>query len=407
MINKNEILKSYFGYDELKPEQAQIIDLILDKKDTIGLLPTGYGKSICFIIPSLILDGITIVITPLIALMEDQVNNLKKRYIKAEYINSTQTNIEKDIIYKKIINNKIKILFVAGERLLTKKFIDIIKQVKVSFIVFDEAHTLLWSEDFRFGLSRIPEFLNIFEERPQILALTATATYLTINKINSILELNNPNIVIGNCDRKNIYYRVIRPYNKERELISLLRKLKKKTLIYCLTIKTTEYLYLELSELGFNVGMYHGMLDIDKKKKAQSDFTVGKLDILIATNAFGMGIDIPDIRYVIEYDLPQSIEDYIQQIGRVSRDNQYGEGILLFDRKDISTNEYFIEHIENENLSNKELNRIKLDKYQKLDKMIEVALTSKCLHQITSNYFGHSHPGKCMMCSNCKKNPHF
>ena len=406
MIDKNLILKSYFGYDELKPEQAQIIDLILEKKDVIGLLPTGYGKSVCFIIPSLILDGLTIVISPLIALMEDQVNNLKKRFIRAEFINSTQSLIEKENIYKRILNNKIKILFVAGERLLTKKFLEVIKKVEINFIVFDEAHTLLWSEDFRLGLSKIPDFLNQFEKRPPILALTATATSITINKINSILCLSNPKLIIGNCDRKNIYYRIIKPYNKERELISLLRRNKGKILIYCLTIKNVEYLYLELSELGFNVGMYHGMLEVDKKKKAQNDFTFGKINILIATNAFGMGIDIPDIRYVIEYDLPQSIEDFIQQIGRVSRDNKYGEGILLFDRKDIGTNEYFIEHIENENISQKELNKIKLDRYQKLDKMIEVALTSKCLHQITSNYFGHNHPGKCMMCSNCKKNPH-
>ena len=403
MNNKNEILKSYFGYDNLKPEQAQIIDFVLDKKDTIGLLPTGYGKSICFIIPSLLLEGITIVITPLIALMADQVNNLKKRFIKAEFINSLQTNIEKENIYNRLLNNKIKIIFIAGERLFTKRFSDILNKINISLIVFDESHTLLWSEDFRFTLSKIPEFLNNFKNRPPILALTATATTLTINKINSILNLNNPQLVVGDCDRKNICYRVIRTENKERMLLSLLSKYKTKIIIYCMTIKNCEYLYYQLLELGYNVRLYHGMMEKDDKIKSQNDFYYSKANIMIATNAFGMGIDIPDIRYVIEYDLPSSIEDYIQQVGRVSRDGKYGEGILLFDRRDISTNEYFIENIKNDNIDKKELNQIKLDRYQKLDKMIELALTSKCLHQFTSNYFGHKHPGKCMMCSNCKK----
>ena len=273
----------------------------------------------------------------------------------------------------------------------------------VSLIVFDESHTLLWSEDFRFTLSKIPEFLNNFKNRPPILALTATATSLTINKINSILNLKNPQLVVGDCDRKNIYYRVIRTDNKERILLSLLSKYKTKILIYCMTIKNCEYLYYQLLELGYNVRLYHGMMEKDDKIKSQNDFYYSKANIMIATNAFGMGIDIPDIRYVIEYDLPSSIEDYIQQVGRVSRDGKYGEGILLFDRRDISTNEYFIENIKNDNIDKKELNQIKLDRYQKLDKMIELALTAKCLHQFTSNYFGHKHPGKCMMCSNCKK----
>ncbi len=403
MNNKNEILKSYFGFDKLKPEQAQIIDSILNKRDTIGLLPTGYGKSICFIIPSLMLDGITIVVTPLIALMTDQVNSLKKRFIKAEYINSLQSNVEKENIYNRLLNNRIKILFIAGERLFTKRFSDILKKINISLIVFDESHTLLWSEDFRFTLSKIPDFLDNIQNRPPILALTATATKITINKINKLLSLKNPNLIVGDCDRKNIYYRIIRTDNKERNLLSILSKYKDKILIYCMTIKNCEYLYYQLLELGYKVRMYHGMLEKDDKLKSQNDFLNGISNIMIATNAFGMGIDIPDIRYVIEYDLPSSIEDFIQQVGRVSRDGKYGEGILLFDRRDISTNEYFIENIQNDNIDNKELTQIKLDRYQKLDKMIELALTSKCLHQLTSNYFGHSHPGKCYMCSNCKK----
>jgi len=403
MQDKNEILKSFFGFDKLKPEQAQIIDSVLSNKDTIGLLPTGFGKSICFSLPALLLDGITIVITPLIALMADQVNNLKKKFIKAEYINSLQNDYEKEVIYQKIKNNKNKILFVAGERLLTNKFLEAIKNIEISMIVFDEAHTLLWSEDFRQALARIPDFIKKLKKRPVILALTATATKITVNKINNLLSLDNPKIVIGDPDRKNIYYRIIKTSNKERELLSYLSKHKEKGLIYTVTIKTAEYLYYELKELGYKVGLYHGMLESEEKNRCQELFTNGNINLMIATNAFGMGIDIPDIRFVIEYDLPSSIEDFVQQTGRGSRDGKYAEGVLLFDRRDISTNEYFIEHIKNDNISSKELNQIKLDRYQMLDKMIEICLTSKCIHQMASIYFGHNHNGKCMMCSNCKK----
>ncbi len=400
---KNEILKSYFGFDNLKPEQSQIIDSILSGNDTIGLLPTGFGKSICFTIPALINDGLTIVITPLIALMADQVKNLKNRFIKAEYINSLLEEYEKEIIYKKILDNRVKLLFVAGERLLNNKFLNIIKNINVSLLVFDEAHTLLWSEDFRQSLAKIPEFYKCFNKRPPILALTATATNITVNKIKKILALNEPKLIIGDPDRKNIYYRIIKTSNKERELLSYLSKNKDKGLIYTLTIKNAEYLYYQLLELGYKVGLYHGNLDSNEKKIVQELYTNGTLNLMVATNAFGMGIDIPNIRYVIEYDLPQSIEDFIQQTGRGSRDNKYAEGVLLFDRRDIGMNEYFIEHIKNENISDKELNQIKLDRYQKLDKMIELALTSRCIHQVASLYFGHKHNGKCMMCSNCKK----
>lgn len=404
MNSKNEILKYYFGYDSLKEEQSKIIDSVLANNDTIGLLPTGYGKSICFNIPALLLDGLTLVITPLISLMQDQVKNLKNKFIKAEYINSLQTETEKNQIYNKLLNDKIKILFVSGERLLNKRFIDIVNKIKISLIVCDEAHTLLWSEDFRQSLKYIPNFIEKLNERPPILALTATATKITIMKITDILKLNNPNLIIGDCDRKNIFYRIIKTNNKERSLLSYLSRNKTKGIIYTLTIKNAEYLYYELKELGYNVGLYHGELDSDEKKLNQINFTNGIYNLMVATNAFGMGIDIPDIRFVVEYDLPQSIEDFMQQTGRGSRDGKYAEGVLLFDIRDISTNEYFIDNIKNDSIDNHELNLIKLDRYQKLDRMIELGLSKKCIHQLISEYFSKKHPGKCNMCSNCKKN---
>ena len=403
MNSKNEILKYYFGYDSLKEEQSEIIDSILANNDTIGLLPTGYGKSICFNIPALLFDGITIVITPLISLMQDQVRNLKDKFIKADYINSLQTDAEKNNVYKKLLNDKIKILFVAGERLLTKRFINVINKINVSLVVCDEAHTLLWSEDFRQSLKFIPDFIDKLNKRPPILALTATATKLTIAKITNILKLNSPRLIIGDCDRKNIFYRIIKTNNKERSLLCYLSKNKNKGIIYTLTIRNAEYLHYELKELGYKVGLYHGELDPDEKIINQNKFTSGEYNLMVSTNAFGMGIDIPDIRFVVEYDLPQSIEDFMQQTGRASRDGKYAEGVLLFDIRDISTNEYFIDNIKNDSISAHELNIIKLDRYQKLDRMIELGLSKKCIHQLISEYFGKKHPGKCQMCSNCKK----
>lgn len=401
---KQKLLEKYYGYKILKKEQNEIIDLILQKKDCIGVLPTGFGKSVTFQIPALMIDGVTLVITPLISLMQDQAFNLKNKGIKAEFINSSLDIKAQESIYKSLINGNIKILYVSAERLLNKYFKEIIKKVKVSLIVCDEAHTLLWSEDFRIALAHIPDFISYLGYRPVHLALTATATLNTLTKIKKYLNLSNPNIVIGNCDRDNIFFRVIKNQNKLNSLIQYTSKYNDELgIIYCLTIKSCNYVYDYLKSFGFNVGIYHGAMDSDEKKKAQMCFTNGIIKIMVSTNAFGMGIDIPNIRYIILYEMPICIEDYIQQIGRASRDGKYAEAILLYDTNDIKTLNYFIENIEPNDRSNNEIRKIKNDKYLKLDKMIEFGLTNKCLHQFVANYFNQKHKGKCMMCSNCKK----
>lgn len=401
---KNVLLERYFGYTKLKKEQDTIIDSVLADIDTIGVLPTGFGKSVAFQIPALIKEGIAIVITPLISLMQDQVLNLKNKGISAEYINSSLSFEEQGIIYKRLIANKIKILYISGERLLNKYFKDMIKKVKISLIVCDEAHTLLWSEDFRYALAQIPSFIEYIGYRPPHLALTATATKTTLYKITKYLSLINPKIVIGNCDRENIYYRVIKNTSKFNSIIEYTSKYKDELgIIYCLTIKSCNYVYEYLKCFGFSVGIYHGAMDNEEKKKAQMCFTNGLIKIMVCTNAFGMGIDIPNIRYIILYELPSCIEDFIQQIGRASRDGKYAEAILLFDTNDIKTINYFIDNISQENKTKQQINKIKNDRYMKLDKMIEFGLTNKCLHQYVCNYFNQSHKGRCMMCSNCKK----
>ncbi len=402
-MDKIDILKSYFGYDYLKPKQALIIDNILDNKDTIGLLPTGYGKSITFTIPSLILSGMTIVITPLISLMADQVRGLKEKYIKAEYINSLLDYNEIENIYRKIKYNKVKILYIAGERLLNKKFQEAIANIDIDLVVCDEAHTLLWSDDFRYQLKNIKDFIINLKKRPRLLALSATATNNTIEKIKSLMNMSNPSIIKEDSDKKNIYYNIVKTSNKERELLSYLNKIKGKCLIYCLSIKNVIYLYNMLKELKYNVGMYHGALENKYKIDMFNKFISNEINILICTNAFGMGIDIKDIRYVIEYDMPQSIEDFVQQTGRASRDGFMAYTILLFDRKDISMIEYFIDNVENNFLSEKEINSVKLSKYQKLDRMVGLCLSKKCIHKQLSEYFGFENNNECKMCSNCNK----
>ncbi len=402
-MDKYEVLKEYFGYNKLKKEQEEIIDSILKGYDTIGILPTGFGKSITFQIPSLILGGITIVISPLIALMQDQVNNLKMKKIKAEYINSSLDNIEKNIIYNKLKKGDINILYVSAERLENEYFLKIILNLNISLIVLDEAHTVLWSDDFRISIGKINEFIKKLKKRPRVLALTATATNKTIYKINECLGLINPNIITTIVDRKNIFYDIKRTDKKLNELISYISKHKNELgIIYCLTIRNCKYVYNYLKEMNYNVGYYYGTMEKEEKDYMQNQFTDHKFKIIVCTNAFGMGIDIPDIRYVIEYDMPSSIEDFVQQTGRASRDGKYREAILFFSSYDIKISNYFIENIEIFNKKEEEIEFIKKSKYKKLNSIISFATTRSCLHGYILKYFNQKEIKKCNMCINCK-----
>lgn len=402
-MDKNETLKYYFGYDKLKEEQEKIIDSVLVGNDTIGILPTGFGKSITFQLPALMFAGITIVVTPLIALMQDQVMELKQKNIYAEYINSLQTREEQENIYERLLKYKIKILYVSAERLLNEEFINLIKKIKIDFFVCDEAHTLLWSEDFRKALGQIPIFIKKLAYKPKMLALTATATTKTINKIIKLLELNNPNIILNNCDRTNIFYRIIKTNNKDLELLNYIKdKNDNHILIYCLTIKNVIHVY-NLIKDKYNPLVYYGSLEKEKKKYALEAYRKNKSNIIICTNSFGMGINIKDIRYVIEYDIPSSIEDFVQQIGRASRDGKYAEGLVLFNLNDIKTIEYFINNIDDEQKDYNDIIDIKRDRIDKLDKVVNLCLSNKCIRKQIGNYFGFKVNKKCMMCSNCVK----
>lgn len=393
-------IKKYFNF-ELKPIQNKIIKTVINATDCIALLPTGYGKSVTFQIPALILSGITLVISPLIALMEDQVRNLKRKGIKALCINSNQDDELQAYNYNLILGGSIKLVYVSAERLQNKTFLRVISKVKIDLFVCDEAHTLSWSEGFRAALGEIPLFFERIGYQPTILALTATANGDMVSKITSLLSMKNPIIYTALFDKSNIYYRVIKTSNKLKVLLDYLKKNNSKGLIYCLTIKTCELLYSELKRLGFRVGLYHGMLQADVKVKMQTDYANDKLKYLICTNAFGMGIDIAGIRFVVVYEICQSIEDFVQQTGRASRDGLYAEAILLFNKTDINTNHYFIESIKDKD--DKKLGQIKKQRYQKFNKMLDFCFTKKCLHQFISKYLNQQIAECRCMCYNCQK----
>jgi len=401
-LDKLQALKYYFGYETFRNNQEEIIDSLLEKKDTIAILNTGGGKSICFQIPALISSGITIVITPLISLMHNQVGELKKNKIKAEYITSEMGFLEINSIIKRIKKRGISLLYISPERMENSQFCAIFKNVEVSYLIVDEAHCIsVWGNDFRPSYKAIKLFINSLDKRPTIGAFTATANKRVVDDIAFFLDMNYPDVYKSSFDRKNLYYFVVKTKRKFDYLIKYLLKSNGIGIIYTVTRKEANYLYEKLIEFGFNVGIYHGGLDASLKDKNLKLFMEEKIKIMVATNAFGMGINKPNIRYVINYSIPLSIEDLSQQSGRCSRDNEYGECILLFDPLDIKTCEYFIKKTKCET---KELEQeIKKVKYSQLRSVIDYATNNKCLHYNLVSYFGEMIKKKCFMCSNCAK----
>lgn len=398
-MNSKEILKQYFGYDDFRYPQGEIIESVLAGKDTIAILPTGFGKSITFQIPAIYFEGLTLVVCPLIALMEDQKRNLLKKGISASVLHSNLTFEEQEVIMNDLRNHKIKILYVSPERLQNEYFKDVIKNIGLELFVIDEAHTILWAEGFREAFGHISEFIEVFSKRPRVIALTATATKQTIGKIKTYLNLCDPQIIGIGMDRPNLFYRVVQPKYKIDYIKKYLQKHPQdKGIIYCLTRKMVEHLSRQLKANGIKSVIYHGGLDIDIKKLQQDLFTKGIEKLMICTNAFGMGIDIPDIRFVINYELPASLEDLAQQMGRAARDGKEAEGIVLFSFSDIHTNEYFINTI---TIDNSE--KIQKDKRKKLNQVVDYCLSKRCRHQLLADYFGQQIKPCNYFCDNCGK----
>lgn len=391
-----KLLKQYFGYISFRKGQEEIISNILNKKDCLAILPTGAGKSICYQIPSLIFSNLTIVISPLISLMKDQVDKLNKKNIPAIYLNSNMTDTEYNITMKNIQLGKYKLLYIAPERLNNKNFIEIIKNTSVSLIAIDEAHCVSeWGHDFRKSYLNICKFISLLNPRPVITAFTATATKLVKKDIINILALKNPFTLTTTFNRENLSFFINSPTNKAQFLLNFLEKNTLSSgIIYCNSRKNVDYLYDYLSLKGYHTSKYHAGLTLFERNKYQNLFLCDKSKIMIATNAFGMGIDKPNIRYVIHYNMPKNIEGYYQEAGRSGRDGKPSKCILLFNPNDIFANKFLIQR------SSKGTTHT-LD-YQRLNSMINYCNTKKCLRSYLLEYFGEKpKESNCGNCGNC------
>lgn len=387
-----EYLKKFFGYDNFRRGQKEIIKSILSKKPTLGVLPTGGGKSICYQLPALLFDGITLVISPLISLMKDQVDQLKEIGIDAAFLNSTISFAEYKNILTLLKQGKIKILYISPERLENEYFINFIKDIDISFLAVDEAHCISqWGHDFRPSYKLIPKIYDLFNDIT-VAAFTATATKeVRIDIINNLM-LNDPFVKVTGFDRKNLYFSVKRPKNKINFIIDYI-KTDEPGIIYCSTRKNVEKVYENLKKLKFSVSKYHAGLSENERLINQNDFLYDRKNIMVATNAFGMGIDKSNVRYVIHYNMPKNMESYYQEAGRAGRDGEKAEAILLYNAHDIIINKYLISL--SNNIDQQLIN------YRKLNSIIGYVNTTRCLRNYILEYFGENTDQNCGFCSNC------
>lgn len=391
-----EILSKYYGYTSFRKGQESIIHSILSEKDVLAIMPTGGGKSICYQLPALILDGMTIVISPLISLMKDQVDALKTMGINAAFINSSLSNKEFNEILNNIRKNNYKILYIAPERLDAHEFIELINNNNISQIAIDEAHCVSqWGHDFRLSYRRISDFIKNLPKRPIITAFTATASEEVRADIINLLCLENPDCYITGFDRENLSINIVKSSSKNKYILDYIKNHKNESgIIYAATRKEVENIHNGLSKRNISVSKYHAGLSKNERSKNQEDFINDDVDIMVATNAFGMGIDKPNIRWVIHYNMPQSIENYYQEIGRAGRDGEKSECVLLFSPGDVHIQKYLIDiGVENPER--------KLFQHKKLQYMIDLAYSNSCYRRTILNYFGENYIEDCNNCSNC------
>jgi len=410
-LDKYEALKTYFGYDSFREGQEELIDGILEGRDVLGIMPTGAGKSICYQIPALCMEGIAIVVSPLISLMMDQVKSLNQVGIHAAYINSSLTENQIAKALMNAANGQYKIIYVAPERLETERFLYFAQNAKISMVTIDEAHCISqWGQDFRPSYLKILEFIDVLPVRPVVSAFTATATTIVKEDIVRILQLRTPIVLVTGFDRENLYFGVREGKNREEQLFDYLQNHQEESgIIYCSTRKNVDKVWEFLRLRGLSVAKYHAGLNPEERRKNQEDFIYDRSLIIVATNAFGMGIDKSNVRYVVHYNMPQSLENYYQEAGRAGRDGASAECIVFYSPQDTVINRYLIENKnENKELSEDQAEVVHKQDMERLSAMVGYCKTEHCLREYILRYFGTNRwkniAGKyCGNCSSCLK----
>lgn len=399
-------LKTIFGHDSFRDGQENLIRALMSGHDTLGIMPTGAGKSICYQLPALLLPGITLVISPLIALMKDQVMSLKASGVAAAYINSSLTPGQQQEAIRRARNGAYKIIYVAPERLETPQFLDFAREADISLVAVDEAHCVSqWGQDFRPSYLHIPGFLHALPKRPPVGAFTATATLQVRQDIIRMLELNQPFCTTTGYNRPNLRFVSVKPTNKLSMLCRFLDDMGQSCgIVYCSTRKNVEQVCDWLNDAGYSATRYHAGLSDAERRKNQDNFKLDRVRIMVATNAFGMGIDKADVRFVVHYNMPKNLESYYQEAGRAGRDGDPAECLLLYSGQDVITAKWMIEHSEdNPELSSKEREEIQKRDLERLKQMTYYATGKTCLRQFLLRYFGEvDAPAQCDNCSVCE-----
>ena len=398
-----QALKILFGYDSFRTGQKSVIDSILAGRDAFAVMPTGAGKSVCYQIPAVLLPGITLVISPLISLMQDQVKALNEAGVQAAFINSSLSEKDYNETIRKARQGIYKIIYIAPERLVTEGFLALAKSVPISMVAVDEAHCISqWGQDFRPSYMKIVEFVKTLEKRPIISAFTATATETVREDIICTLGLQNPFTLVNGFDRENLFFQVDKPKNKEQYILKYISEHSGDSgIIYCATRKNVDNIYELLKSKGISVGKYHAGMNAEERKKMQDDFVFDYTSIVVATNAFGMGIDKSNVRFVIHYNMPQSMENYYQEAGRAGRDGLDAKCILLFSPQDIVINRFLLDHKEMQDLDPADRETVRERDVRRLQVMERYCYTTECLRNYILKYFGENPEKPCQDCGNC------
>ena len=403
-MTKQELLKTHFGYDTFREGQEAVIDALLAGKDVLAVMPTGAGKSICYQVPALIMKGITLVISPLISLMKDQVRSLNQAGISAAYLNSSLTQGQYFTALRYAKAGRYPIIYVAPERLTTDAFLDFALSAEISMIAVDEAHCVSqWGQDFRPSYLKIAEFVAQLPKRPVISAFTATATKEVREDIARLLDLKDPFCTTTGFDRENLYFAVKTPKDKYKEVHDyILEHPDDSGIIYCLTRKLVEEVCGKLIRDGITATRYHAGLSDEERRNNQDDFIYDRCRVMVATNAFGMGIDKSDVRYVIHYNMPKNMEGYYQEAGRAGRDGLPAKCVLLFERRDIMQQRQLLEYSCEQRECSAEDKKLWLtNAYQRLRDIESYCFTRGCLRKYLLTYFGQETNDRCGNCSNC------